>query len=972
MLNQKTYFCGICNTKPDQISHHKSHLYTQKHKDKKELFELKLEKLTDEELQEKYKIIDIVQIITNIETIENKKLIQELTQPDIDTLRNTIMTETMSITNKDALTDKMHGIHNYSRNNGVGYGMNALKTFNVFFGLKKIEENGLFEKTGLIEECRFSYLLKLANENKYEQLAEIIFGVVLSSISESNIRDLIFYEIPKNIKSSVFAHLVKEIDSITLIEKSCNVLLSGKIYEYFIGRCQDDISDLGAYFTDRHIVDFIYNKLQPTVNDDGEIGSMIDMFGGSGGFTTGYINYLQKHFNIDWEKEIEKVYHYDMNEDVIKSAGLEFFCLTGVLPNMKHLQYKNSFKDEFVGEDGRTEQKYKYVITNPPYGGDKNIKPEAQIKREKIKEYIKKEILNITGEEQLKRRHQQLKQIEIQEKYDKKEQEKTKVSLSSSSQRIQRFAKKYNLKGNDKEACSLILMMELLEENGTCIGVLKEGIFFNKTYNELRKILIENYNVREVISVPQDQFENTSTKTSIIIFDNTAEKTKEIKFSNLIVERYEEDKFEEILGDIYLVESKGDIKDVADTLISQATRAELLTNKICSLNGKDYNKKEIICGENYKLVKLGDISKINSSLKIDKNNYNYVEISDINDNVITNFTKLNKNELPTNAKNIAEYGNILLSCVRPKKSKMTLITKDFINIENYIFTTALANIKLKDPKLSYYVYSILYNLVDNFEKELCSGSSYPRFKPSVLQNLQIPIPKSEEKIKEWVDKISKPYDKKNKKEEQLKQLEIEIENKIKNIIENEECDEVELGDIIKREKNGKTNSTEITNTGEYDFYAATSNNPIGTHDNYNFDGDNYLLFAKSGGNSKTIFGESLGIGKFWLVSGKTAGNIAIIKFTINKLYNINYINKYLKYILYDIQKFALYTTGNGNINIDDMLKNFKIKIPKNKELINNLEPLFNKIEKLQTEIKENKNLYNQFIQELADEALPKI
>jgi hypothetical protein len=30
------YFCAICNTKPDQISHHKSHLQTQKHREKRE------------------------------------------------------------------------------------------------------------------------------------------------------------------------------------------------------------------------------------------------------------------------------------------------------------------------------------------------------------------------------------------------------------------------------------------------------------------------------------------------------------------------------------------------------------------------------------------------------------------------------------------------------------------------------------------------------------------------------------------------------------------------------------------------------------------------------------------------------------------------------------------------------------------------------------------------------------------------
>ena len=36
------YFCAICNTKPDQISHHKSHLQTQKHRDNRELYSKEL------------------------------------------------------------------------------------------------------------------------------------------------------------------------------------------------------------------------------------------------------------------------------------------------------------------------------------------------------------------------------------------------------------------------------------------------------------------------------------------------------------------------------------------------------------------------------------------------------------------------------------------------------------------------------------------------------------------------------------------------------------------------------------------------------------------------------------------------------------------------------------------------------------------------------------------------------------------
>ena len=122
------------------------------------------------------------------------------------------------------------------------------------------------------------------------------------------------------------------------------------------------------------------------INLDGSINSMIDMFGGSGGFTTGYINYLNDKYNdIDWKDNINKIYHFDMNEDVVKSAGLEFFCLTGVLPNMKNnLKYKNSFVDEF------SNKKFMNVITNPPYGGDKLIQSDSCIKRKKVKNVLKK------------------------------------------------------------------------------------------------------------------------------------------------------------------------------------------------------------------------------------------------------------------------------------------------------------------------------------------------------------------------------------------------------------------------------------------------------------------------------------------------------------------------------------------------------------------------------------------------------
>ena len=88
--------------------------------------------------------------------------------------------------------------------------------------------------------------------------------------------------------------------------------------------------------------------------------------------------------DIQWKDEINKIFHYDMNEDVIRSAALEFFCLTGEIPDMDaNVSYKNSFAHEFGNK------KFTYPLTNPPYGGDKNKKTDIQDKRNKVKDYIK-------------------------------------------------------------------------------------------------------------------------------------------------------------------------------------------------------------------------------------------------------------------------------------------------------------------------------------------------------------------------------------------------------------------------------------------------------------------------------------------------------------------------------------------------------------------------------------------------------
>ena len=976
MLNQKKYSCGICKTTPDQISHHKSHIETQKHKDKRELFELKLYKLSDEELISKYKTTVIDDICNETETIlysfnDNNIIKNDTNLNDYKDIQDIMETQNC-ISNKEALKEKIHEIHNFLRNNGAGYGMNALKVFNILYGLKKIEENGLIDSVGLKRpECEFSYLLSVANENKDNKLTDLIYNQVLDAINESKIKDILFYEIPKNIKANVFTHLIKEIDNITKIEKSSNVLLSGKVYEYFIGRDESAISELGAYFTDRHIVDYIYQKLDPSINDDGSVSTMIDMFGGSGGFTTGYINYLNEKYpkGINWKTELSKISHFDMNEDVIKSAGLEFFCLTGVLPDMKNnLGYKNSFTDDFL------KKKYKYPITNPPYGGDKNSKTVVQEKGEKIKEYIKNELKTITDEGVRIARQKQLKSIEAREKQDKQESNKTKVCVESCSVRIKNFARIHKLTGNDKEACSFMLLMDVLDIGGTAIGVLKEGVFFNKTYKDIRKCLIENYNVKEVISVPSDQFENTSTKTSIIIFDNTEDKTKEVKFYDLVVERYEADKFVEYNGVIMIAENKGDISCVSDILVSVATREEILTNPICSLNAKDYNKKVTVCGKDYEMVRLGDICESINGYAFKTADYKKTGVPLITITHIKNEKILlnNNNYIEENDKYKKfeiKKDDVIISLTGKKPTLCSIAINDNNNKQYLNQRCAL----LRDfKKINKYYFASIFKcyIQDYINKNIGNGSNQENVSLTDILDIQIPIPKSEQKIIEWVKKISKPYDEKNSKQNKIKELEEYVQNKIKDINENEDCEEVELGSVAKINMNClKKNQYQYIN---YIDISSVKDEKINSVQNIlsNFPSRAKRIVKKYDILYSTVRPNLKGYILLYSDINNCIASTGFVVITANidinpiYLYTLIKDNKVNEYLIKN-------ATGTKYPAVDPKIfLSIKIKIPKNKQHIQDLQPTFDEIEKLQGEVKEAETLYDQLIKELSEEAIP--
>jgi hypothetical protein len=88
----------------------------------------------------------------------------------------------MSISTKEQLKSHIHKIHNLIRNSGAGYGLDALKLFNFFYGLKILEPH--WEQFEL-KSKKFSELVKLCKKSLNDE-SNSILGELLTNLNETH------------------------------------------------------------------------------------------------------------------------------------------------------------------------------------------------------------------------------------------------------------------------------------------------------------------------------------------------------------------------------------------------------------------------------------------------------------------------------------------------------------------------------------------------------------------------------------------------------------------------------------------------------------------------------------------------------------------------------------------------------------------------------------------------------------------
>jgi len=896
--------------------------------------------------------------------------------------------------NKEELEGHIHHIHNFLRNNGFGYNMEAMKTFILFYCLKLIDdkieafadinlkkikaepEDGEIKfkkaKEEFIKYCKFSDFLK----KKYQINTDDLYLHIRNTLKilKRYFNEIIPTHLVLDLETDKYWQLIMLVNDIDT--KNTEIHVSGKIYEYFIGRDETAISELGAYFTARDAIGCIFEldipKLKKTTMSEGnlkyEVPTMGDPFGGSGGFTCGYAEIMDnelKDKGLVWTPEmVNNIKHFDINDDVIKLARIELFAITGIFPELDNFKRGNTFQSEFTNTNGDFEY-WDYLYSNCPFGGDKTKQTEEMKKNNKILKFIKdkkkdmekgltkeqKKIWNnlkINGntpeEKHFKHILAQIKKYTDENKKTKIHLDESKIVFKNCSQRIQRATDKYGIpinKVNNKEAASMVLFMDLLAPNGKCRAVFKEGIFFDGIYSEIREVLIKKFNVRYVVSIPVDSFSNTKTKTSVIYFDNDGKQTSEVVFYEIKVDKEPDDviNFNDTTNEYELIKDKGTIigkpklievaRATYNDLIrptrkrktSKSSQAEFDNIYLYSLNGKDYVKDTMQVKSGWSIKLLGDIIEYRSKTKLpadtgkDSGKYRFYRSS--NDIKYSDICEI-KDKL------YIILGNGGEGC---------LFIDNQFSCSDHVFVFS-ANTEL----LNLYIYYYLKSTWSEFIKKLFNGSTLGNINKTNLDNYKIPIPDkfSPELIKMLNDMKEQTFKIRDNKEK-IPNQEIIIKDKIIELLSNgvKGKDYVEdLMDKFVNLKSGRPINQQDRKGSLYPYL--TANGITGYVDEYLFDSE-CVVIAQDG---------SIGATYYYNQKIYPSNHVWLLYFKNNYSYKFLYF--YMKYI-YNYDKI---NNGSvqGKINALN-LYNSTIKVLSNENVKKHLEPLFNEIEKLESEIK---------------------
>ena len=289
-----------------------------------------------------------------------------------------------------------------------------------------------------------------------------------------------FSQINFKIKSlQYFEKIYKILESLNINNLEENFDIIGIIYELHLrsGLSGSGMRDLGQYFTNRLVIEYMVKLCNPKVKENGEIEKILDPSMGTGGFLTMSIKHLnENNKNINWNANKNNIYGFDIDENLKNLALLNVLLETGKDFKKTIVQCDSLKNDYLVDKDNKTViDKVDIILANEPFG---------------LKNIIHADCCD------------RIKDLKI--------------------------------RGTKGEPLFLQLMMLSLNKGGRCAVVVPDGVLFNdaKLHKDTRKYLCEKLNLKKVVSLEDGLFLNTGVKSSILFFVNDGE-TEEVEFCKI-------------------------------------------------------------------------------------------------------------------------------------------------------------------------------------------------------------------------------------------------------------------------------------------------------------------------------------------------------------------------------------------------------------------------------------------------------
>jgi len=286
--------------------------------------------------------------------------------------------------------------------------------------------------------------------------------VSLSGTPEKDTISLIFTEIQRN-KMQIAANLKDVIDILNQIDfnKERDSHLLSQFYEELLVKLGKESGIAGEFYTPRPIIRLLVKMLDPKLNLKNKNDTKIlDPFCGSCGFLIESYKHIMTSGKVGPKEYAilqRRVFNGIEKKALPYLVGLMNCILHGIIT--PPVFRRNSLNDNILKFG--PEDKFDYVMTNPPFGGTEN------------------------------------KQIQ----------------------------QNFPVKIQATELLALQQVMRRLKPTGKCGMVVPEGLLKRlDSFAKVRKELIENYNVKAIISLPTGVFANVTAlgggpKTNLLLFD---------------------------------------------------------------------------------------------------------------------------------------------------------------------------------------------------------------------------------------------------------------------------------------------------------------------------------------------------------------------------------------------------------------------------------------------------------------------